>query len=540
MTAINKRQILKNVGSTWFSLGCDVLVGLFLSPIILHWLGDTAFGIWVLIFSITGYYGLFDLGIRSSVVRYVSKFTATDNIEELAKIVNTALFTYSCLGVISLALTGILSIYIEHIFKIPPELHSEARWLLLIVGLAVGIGFPMGVVGGYLDGLQRFYVNNWANISGDFLRLGFILLAIHHKRGLLTIAAITVAAPLFTSLMRSFVAYRIKPVPLGLKYVNRATLRTIVNYSSVTLLIMIATQLKFKSDNVVIATMISAAAVTYFSIGARIVNYAQQVVMALAQNFLPIASQSEATGNMDRLRKVFVAGNRFCAFTALPITSVLLVLGQSVIEVWVGKKYVATSYPILVILILSANLMWCQAASGRVLFGISKHRTWAFVTLGEGIVNLLLSITLVHYFQRLPQNHVLYFGPNNGIYGDALGTAIPLFCTMTMFMPWHLCRQLGIRMSTYLREAYALPLLITAPLVGALLLMRRWFHPHNYKQLAVQMAIAGVVYGLGVLWIFLTKRAFKVGDLAPKETSVTISDDINSRPAIEAYQEEGS
>ena len=88
------------------------------------------------------------------------------------------------------------------------------------------------------------------------------------------------------------------------------------NLQQLTLIIMIATQLKFKSDNVVIATMISAAAVTYFSIGARIVSYGQQVVMALAQNFLPIASQSEATGNMDRLRKVFVAGNRFCAFTA--------------------------------------------------------------------------------------------------------------------------------------------------------------------------------------------------------------------------------
>jgi O-antigen/teichoic acid export membrane protein len=509
MTTINKRQIIKNVGSTWFSLGCDVLVGLFLSPIILHWLGDTAFGIWVLIFSITGYYGLFDLGIRSSVVRYVSKFTATDDVEDLAKLVNTALFTYSCLGALSLVVTAVLSVYVDHIFKIPPELHSQTRWLLVIVGTSVAIGFPLGVVSGYLDGLQRFYVNNWANIAGDAVRLVLILIAIRQGRGLLAIAAITVGAPLVISMLRSIVAYRIRPVPFGFRYVNRGTFRTIVNYSSVTLIIMIATQLKFKSDNVVIATMISAAAVAYFSIGARIVSYAQQVVMALAQNFLPIASQSEATGNMDRLRKVFVAGNRFCAFTALPITAILLILGQSLIEVWMGKKYAAISYPVMVILVISANLMWCQAASGRVLFGISKHRTWAYVTLTEGIVNLLLSIVLVHYFQRAGH------GPYYGIYGDALGTAIPLACTMTLFMPRHLCKQLGIRMWTYLREAYALPLLITAPLVGALLLMRRWFHPHNYPQLALQLLIAGVVYGLGAFWVFATKRAFKVGELVP-------------------------
>ena len=73
----DKRQILRNVGSSWFALGVNVLVGIFLSPYILHRLGDDAFGLWILIFSVTGYYGLFDLGIRSSIVRYVAKYSAT-------------------------------------------------------------------------------------------------------------------------------------------------------------------------------------------------------------------------------------------------------------------------------------------------------------------------------------------------------------------------------------------------------------------------------------------------------------------------------
>ena len=151
----------------------------------------------------------------------------------------------------------------------------------------------------------------------------------------------------------------------------------------------------------------------------------------------------------------------------------------------------------------------------------------------EGIVNLVLSITLVHYFQRAGR------GPFFGIYGDALGTAIPLACTMTLFMPWHLCRQLGIRMRTYLLEAYTLPVLITLPLVGALLLMRRWFHPHNYPQLAVQMAIAGAVYGLGVLWVFKSKRAFRLGELSLQESARIANGMGTSTPApVEAYQED--
>src|SRR5260370_41004556 len=78
MKKLDKIEILKNVGSSWFSLGLNILAGLFLSPYILHRLGDAAFGLWVLVFSITGYYGLFDLGIRSSIVRYVASYSANN------------------------------------------------------------------------------------------------------------------------------------------------------------------------------------------------------------------------------------------------------------------------------------------------------------------------------------------------------------------------------------------------------------------------------------------------------------------------------
>ena len=521
MSKINKRQIIKNVGSSWFSLGIDVIVGILLSPFILHRLGDTAFGIWVLIFSITGYYGLFDLGIRSSIVRYVSKFTATNDVEGLAKLINTSLFSYSCVGLLSLLVTGVVAFYVESLFRIPPELHSTARWLLLMVGASVGLGFPLGVVGGFLDGLQRFYINNWTSVAANLIRASLIVWALHHGRGLLTVAFITIVLPIVTSIVRGAIALRICPVPFGVKYVERATFRMMANYSGVTLLIMIATQLKFKTDTIVIGSMLSAAAITYFNIGSRIVSYTQQVVMSLAQNFVPLASQSEATGNIGRLRKVFVAGNRLCAFTCFPITAMLLILGKSFIEVWVGAKYIATSYPILVILIIPSTLMWAQAASGRVLFGIGKHKTWAYVTLVEGVCNLILSIALVRPY---------------GIEGDAYGTAIPLACSMVLFMPGHLCRQLGIRLGTYVREAYSLPLLVTAPLVLALLVMQRWFIPHNYGQLGVQLLIAGTVYGLGLLWVVLTNRALRVGELAPTETPST----SQSVPAeAEIYEQEG-
>jgi peptidoglycan biosynthesis protein MviN/MurJ (putative lipid II flippase) len=171
-------------------------------------------------------------------------------------------------------------------------------------------------------------------------------------------------------------------------------------------------------------------------------------------------------------------------------------------------KYVETSYPVLLILLLSTTTMLAQAASPRVLFGMSKHRTWAIVALTEGVVNVILSMILVRPY---------------GIVGDAIGTAAPLAVTTLCFLPWHLCRQLQIQMRTYLREAYLLPLIVCTPVVMVLLAMKQWFVPHNYLQLATQLAVAGAVYGLALLWAFVSKRAMKIGSLAGFEAALEAS-----------------
>src|SRR3954471_13427450 len=142
----DKGQILKNVGSSWFALGVNVLVGIFLSPYILHRLGDDAFGLWILIFSVTGYYGLFDLGIRSSIVRYIAKYSATDSRDELYRLVNTAMCGYSIIATVAMTVTLITTYYVHSIFpKIPAASVPTARWLLLMVGTSVSVGFPLGV-----------------------------------------------------------------------------------------------------------------------------------------------------------------------------------------------------------------------------------------------------------------------------------------------------------------------------------------------------------------------------------------------------------
>ena len=520
MRKLEKLQIIKNVSSSWFALGANVVVGFFLWPFILHRLGEDAAGIWVLIFSITGYYGLFDLGIRSSVIRYVSKAKANDDLESASRLINTSLFSYTCIGALTFLITVVVSLYVDR-FHIHPEFQNTARWLLLMVGGAVSLGFPLGISGGVLEGLQRFDLQNLTSVATTVIRALLIVVALRHGYGLLMVAFITVALPLLSSILRSVVAARMLPVHMGFGYVDRATFREMASYGGTTLIVIIAARLRFRSDSIIIGAFLSTAAITYFNIGARIVDYAGEVVENLAQVFMPMSSHFDAQGNLDRLRKIFVGGNRFCAFTIFPICAILIVLGKSVIEAWVGVTYVDKSYPVLLILLVSTTLMLAQAASPRVLFGMSKHRTWAIVALSEGVVNIVLSMLLVRPY---------------GIVGDAIGTAAPLAATTLCFLPWHLCRQLQIRMSMYLREAYLLPLIVCAPVVIVLLLMKQLFVPHNYMQLAAHLAVAGGVYGLALLWAFASQRAMRIGNLNAPEAALEAP--AAAGVAVENYSQE--
>jgi O-antigen/teichoic acid export membrane protein len=499
MLKLEKKQILKNVGSSWSALAINVMVGIFLSPFILHHLGDAVFGIWVLIFSVTGYYGLFDLGIRSSIIRYVSKYTATGDRQKLTQFVNTALFSYTGIGAVSMVLTALLSSSVEHFFKIPPEMHSQARLLLLMVGASVSLGFPLGVFGGMLEGLQRFYILNWTSIGATLARAALIVYFLNRGYGLLTVALLTVGLPLLSSILRGIVVFRFCPVPLGLKHVDRASFRHMANYGGTTFLVLVASRLRFRTDELVLGTMMSTVAVTWFNIGARIVDYAQEFVSSLAQIFVPMSSQSEATGHLDRVRKIYVAGNRACAFLILPTTAILIILGKHIIRIWVGARYVPHSYPVLVVMIIPLALMLSQAASGRVLFGLGKHQILAAITVIEGIANLILSIALV---------------PPLGIVGDALGTAIPLSFTCIVFLPRHLKKQIGVPVGIFLREAYTLPILLTLPLVAALWLANRFYYPRNLIQLALEILAVSSIYGVGLLWAYRTNRAFHVAEIA--------------------------
>jgi len=475
-------QAVKNVSATWVGLLVHAVVGFLLSPFILHRLGDEAFSLWVLVFAITGYYGLLDLGIRSSIVNYTARCVATKDEAQLAHFLSTSLGFYAVVALVVLFLTGIGFFHLQTLFRIPPALLGSARLLFLLAGVSVALTFPLNTFAGVLEGLQKFSWLQLGNIGVTLLRAVLIVVALRNGGGLLTIGTIFVAMNLLTSLIFTWMALHALPIRLRPGRVEGKALRDMVSYGVFAFAIVVAEKLRFQSDAMVIGAFLPAAAITFFFIGSRLVEYSSYAVRSMSQIFTPMSSQFHAVGDLVRLQRTFTAGNRACALIIFPLCVTLVILGKSIIEAWVGARYIA-SYSILVLLLVPRSIYLAQSTSNKILLGMGQHRILAFVLLLEGGVNLLLSLFLVRRF---------------GITGVALGTAIPLACTSLFFLPRHACRILDMPLRTFLNQAYSLPLLLCVPLAGVLLFARYEFPAHSYAGLLPQIVCGGVIYCAGL------------------------------------------
>src|SRR6202789_1515037 len=116
--ATTKRFAL-NVTMNWVAMVVGMIVPFFLTPIVVRSLGSVAYGVWILAVSTVAYLGLLDLGLRSAVIRYVSKADAQGQEAEAQKAIGAALWFRILIAFGAVFLSFVLAMVFPHLFKVP-------------------------------------------------------------------------------------------------------------------------------------------------------------------------------------------------------------------------------------------------------------------------------------------------------------------------------------------------------------------------------------------------------------------------------------
>ena len=103
---MNRTQvILRNIASNWMGFAVQAGVTFFLTPFVLHHLGDTRYGIWAFITSITGYYGLLALGLQGGVNLHLTRYLARRDFQQMNMVASTAVLALTCVGLLVTAVS---------------------------------------------------------------------------------------------------------------------------------------------------------------------------------------------------------------------------------------------------------------------------------------------------------------------------------------------------------------------------------------------------------------------------------------------------
>src|SRR5437899_4034037 len=149
--------ILRAVTTSWVAIIANAAVGFLLTPYVLHHLGDEAFGLWVLVVTLVGYYGLFDGGVRSSILRYASRHKALGEQQRANEVVATAFYYYLGACALVILATYFLVDPISRFFAVHDQVLSAFKCLFLLAGSVQGLTFLLVVFFASLDAHGRLY-----------------------------------------------------------------------------------------------------------------------------------------------------------------------------------------------------------------------------------------------------------------------------------------------------------------------------------------------------------------------------------------------
>ncbi len=485
-------KVLKNVITNYLRFLTAAVIGFALTPFMVHAMGDRDYGLWVTVFSLTGYFGLFDQGIRPSLVRYVSRDHAAGDRDGLARTISSAFALYGGVGAITMLGAAVVAWNSAAWIRVDPALHAIAPTLVLLVGASIAIGFPLGVYGAVLSGLQRYDVANGIGIVIGVLRAFAFVGVLRAGGGLVELAWASLAMNLLGHAWTWWAAQRLLPgIPFGLHLVGRAHMRRIASYGGWAFIGALATNIAFQTDALVITSFLGAALVTPFALASGLVDNARSLVHSAVWVLSPTASEMETLGETRKLREMLVAGSKYSVLVCWPVLLGLIVFGADLFTIWVGPGY-ASAALVLTILAVPTMVALPQATASSVLFGISRHKGVVVLSLLAAVVNLALSI----WWARDPSLMRAVFGSavDPGLVGVAMGTALPLFVFSGVATAVFACHALEQPLGDYLWRGLMRPGLVSAVFVPPAMLIHSLWRPTDWWALLAACAGCWLVF----------------------------------------------
>jgi O-antigen/teichoic acid export membrane protein len=479
----------RNVSTRYLAIAVNALIGLVVLPVNVHYLGTSAYGLWMLTASITTYFSVLELGYGSAVVKFVAEYRAKQDPRGLNEILSTLFTVFTIMGVVVYGVALVVAALMPVIFNLDPAQVNTGRTVLLIIAANVALHFICSVYGGVVNGFQQYYLNNVIGTATAIVAAVVNVAVLWLGYGLVELVAATTLVRMAPYYLYRRNASRAFP-QLSLRFgaFSRARLREVTSFSIYIAIIDWSARLNYTVDTLTIGIFLNTAAVGVYAVGLRLSEALLRLTNQLQVFLFPAVVHRAVEGRVEDQRHLFVRASRFQLAVAVALCGMVAADADVLIRTWVGRGFeqgVLTAQMLACVVILRA---W-MAMSVTLLKGSGRHVLVAKLSAWSAVANVLLSVALVQVL---------------GIVGVALGTLVPSAAVASCAVFPAACREVALPVvEGYRRVVW--PAVWPAIFVIAALAFTRHAIPLRLVAVLAHLA-AGVVTYAAVFFTFGLER----------------------------------
>lgn len=467
----------------------EVFSATLFTPFLIRSLGQSEYGVYQLVYSVTAYLMLLDLGIGNAVIRYMAKYRAENNKQKQEEFLGIATLFYGAIAVIVLIVGAVLLVIFPSVFAkgLTPEEISIGRKLLAVTILSTAVTLGTSSFATTLMAYERFSFSKGLSILFSLLKILFAMLAL--KLGMRSLGVVMVyfiSNVLTRGAYTVFVLFKLKLKP-KFKNPDFGFVKETVSYSAFVLMQMIAAQINAMTDSVLLGILAkgSAVIIAIYGAGAQIVQYFKTVGGHFNGVLMAgVVRLVESGANAKALQDEMVRIGRIVFMMLGMVFTVFLVNGTDFMVLWAGENY-RQGYMVAAAIMVPIMFTLVQSIGNQILWAMNKHRTQAVVQVVSALINIVLTAFLIKW---------------NPLVGAVVGSVIALTVGDVLCMNVMFKREIGISLIGYYTGLFKgiLPSLLLSAGAG-LLFNLIGLSKYGWLGLVVNCGVMVLVYGICML-----------------------------------------
>jgi O-antigen/teichoic acid export membrane protein len=493
------------VHNTFFNVAAllsNALVAFFLIRFFLSRLGEARYGVWLLIGgTIFRYAPLFNLGLNSSINRYIPLFIVQNDDDGLQRVISTSLLFFIVAGIILAILSLVVCCNVGSWFAIEPELVKTAGILVLVVGFCSALAMPLQSSTATLSGLQRYDIVNVVMLAVLAIRTTLVVILLLQGYGLLTTGLLFGLSEVVTRLMHLIFVKKLLPsVSFSLAKIDLQLLKDMLAYGINTFMYAMGAIIIYYASNLIIGIFIGTAQISQFTIASAGIILLSQFLQAFTAAIKPAVTDLDARNDAASVKEIAFLTQKYSLLLIIPAGCFLIAMGRDFLNVWVSNlftdpKVIDSMAVILIILTVGHCLRLAQHSNFLVLVGRGQHKIFGILTALMAAFCVLASIISVKVFDW-------------DLIGIAWSNSLPMAIISVLILPIYFNRKMHISTSENIQNVWKPALLGSSPAVALICIWKFVAAPDSWLEI-ISVVIAAMVLTVIGGWFLSLKEVEK-------------------------------